>query len=630
MTVLLLCAACTATLEIPRAARQHAPVDPDRVKRVHLVQSNHLDVGFSDYVSNVMNRYLLGGWGTAQPPAPRSQPYYYESFLLGAANTSRILRRNASAAARYVYTQNSWVAYTFFHCEEEAARFPHVPAADRLRCPNATQREEIRVALARGDLTLHAFPHSAQAEVYDTATFDAGISLGPSLVDHLGLRGVVRNASVMQQRDVPGLTRAAVPLLARRGVTALSVGANDGSPAPLVPSTADCLGGYRQVRTPFVWRDVASGTSVLMDVHPGGYGGVLPVNPDQGVPYFARDGVLCDCVGHPALDDVLCYAWRGDNYGPAGVAETRQTFDIFGRAFPNATISAGSLDTFFDLLSTVEDQLPVVTSEIGDTWMYGVASDPRKTAAMRAMMRQRSSCVRSGACETEGGLATFTYYLLKLGEHTWGGSYAGHMNVTQPDHSWSNAEFERERSKSLSGAPGSDGFYRVAQQSWDEQRGFITAALAALDDASGGGKPASSVAKAGRTEASSLAKAIRGELAAITSPVPADPTPLGYRPVRQADWGSPLPLGGAHLAFEPATGAVVAFEDSGCEWASASRPLFRFLYQTHSYADKEHYAHTYRYAAFPHCSGPHLRAFDPRLPSQVRSRRRAPLLRRLL
>ena len=123
----------------------------------------------------------------------------------------------------------------------------------------------------------------------------------------------------MQQRDVPGLTRGAVPLLARRGVIGLSVGANDGSPAPLVPSTVDCVAGHRQVRTPFVWADAASSTSVLMDVHPGGYGGVIPRIPHEDVSFFARDGTLCDCVGVPQLDEALCYAWRGDNYGPAGV-----------------------------------------------------------------------------------------------------------------------------------------------------------------------------------------------------------------------------------------------------------------------------------------------------------------------
>lgn len=43
---------------------------------------------------------------------------------------------------------------------------------------------------------------------------------------------------------------------------------------------------------------------------------------------------------------------------------------------------------------SVRNALPKVTAEIGDTWIFGVSSDPLKTATMRAMMRQRSRFVR--------------------------------------------------------------------------------------------------------------------------------------------------------------------------------------------------------------------------------------------
>ena len=112
--------------------------------------------------------------------------------------------------------------------------------------------------------------------------------------------------------------------------------------------------------------------------------------------------------------------------------ETEQNFQIFGDAFPNAVVAASTLDRFFHALGPVKDQLPVVTSELGDTWVYGLASDPLKLAEMRVMMRHRSACVAADGCASrEPGLQAFTHALLKLGEHTWGGSYAGHMNCTQ-------------------------------------------------------------------------------------------------------------------------------------------------------------------------------------------------------
>ena len=60
-------------------------------------------------------------------------------------------------------------------------------------------------------------------------------------------------------RDVPGLTRGVIPLLARRGVVAVSVGEN-GAPGPV------------NVPMQFVWRDPATNTSVLALFHPHGYG----------------------------------------------------------------------------------------------------------------------------------------------------------------------------------------------------------------------------------------------------------------------------------------------------------------------------------------------------------------------
>ena len=162
-------------------------------------------------------------------------------------------------------------------------------------------------------------------------------------------------------------------------------------------------------------------------MHPGGYGGITGgIDPDSGMPYFARDGILCDCVGVPGLDEVLCYAWRGDNYGPGDANETSVDFQVqsigwiapwldrvkmrrdcecarvsslamknplcccycccrcsvapclpqlFQEKFPNAKVLASTLDDFFAIVAQPvwRKTLPVITSEIGDTWIYGAA-----------------------------------------------------------------------------------------------------------------------------------------------------------------------------------------------------------------------------------------------------------------
>lgn len=88
--------------------------------------------------------------------------------------------------------------------------------------------------------------------------------------------------------------------------------------------------------------------------------------------------------------------------------------------------------------------LPVITSEVGDTWIYGVPSDPVKVARMRAAHRSRQACLSSGACSIDDPkLFNATAFLLKNSEHTWG---LDHKTVLSPvdevlHQNWSNAEF---------------------------------------------------------------------------------------------------------------------------------------------------------------------------------------------
>ena len=63
---------------------------------------------------------------------------------------------------------------------------------------------------------------------------------------------------VLLQRDVPGMTRNAIPILTKEGVQAITIGVNGGSAPPGVPKN-----------TPFIWRDKPSGTEIITAVHPG-------------------------------------------------------------------------------------------------------------------------------------------------------------------------------------------------------------------------------------------------------------------------------------------------------------------------------------------------------------------------
>jgi len=80
------------------------------------------------------------------------------------------------------------------------------------------------------------------------------------------------------------------------------------------------------------------------------------------------------------------------------VQEVLGYYEILRAEFPNARLSASSLDNFFDVVQSVRDRLPVVTSEFGDTWIQGVASDPHKCAEYRAVSRVMRDCLAAGVC----------------------------------------------------------------------------------------------------------------------------------------------------------------------------------------------------------------------------------------
>jgi hypothetical protein len=62
---------------------------------------------------------------------------------------------------------------------------------------------------------------------------------------------------------------------------------------------------------------------------------------------------------------------RNDNAGPPPISEVLSNWQILQAEFPNATIVASTWDNFTNLLYPLRTTLglPVVTGEIGDTWV---------------------------------------------------------------------------------------------------------------------------------------------------------------------------------------------------------------------------------------------------------------------
>lgn len=299
--------------------------------------------------------------------------------------------------------------------------------------------------------------------------------------------------------------------------------------------------------------------------HPKGYGG------------------LGDYVTVPGLSHALAYDWRGDNAGPpTSVSEVKSSFDTVRKAFPGAKVIASTLDAFASELEKVKDALPLVTGEIGDSWIWGVGSDPVKTQMMRAINRQRTACIASGSCPPAGAPAAenpavynMSRLLVKGSEHTWGisvNTFGSFQNK-----GWSNVKFHKNR---LDG----EGFIQQYEQEWKSQYAF------AVD------LPLDALA----TSASSAAKVIRGGVAeeqAALAPKSADPAAEGFQKVGSNSVLSRLG-GWCDFGVDAASGAVTTLVDYGSEpqgvaWASPSRPLGLQRYQSLTEVDYAAWRKTY-------------------------------------
>ena len=69
---------------------------------------------------------------------------------------------------------------------------------------------------------------------------------------------------------------------------------------------------------------------------------------------------------------------------------------------------------------TIVERFKTTTGEIGDTWIYGIGSDPEKMSAFRSAMRAFSACIKAGECSPQDPkIGNFSRMLAKAGEHTW-------------------------------------------------------------------------------------------------------------------------------------------------------------------------------------------------------------------
>jgi Domain of unknown function (DUF5054) len=422
---------------------------------------------------------------------------YFQEYFPHAIQIARRMRD--SSEDRYVWTTGSWLLYEYL---EQA---------------NSEQRRRMEQAVRDGDIAWHALPFSWQTELLDRSMIAGAIGLSKSLDRRFG-----RTTTGAKMTDVPGHSRGLIGPLTQNGVTFLDIGVNSASTPPDVPSI-------------FAWKD-SDGSSLVMMYHHRDYGGIVRV---------------------PGSDLAVAIQVRNDNSGPHSITEIEAIYASLRQQFPNAKIRASSLTDISNAVTPLRTSLPTVTHEIGDTWIYGVASDPVKVARYREILRLRRRWIANENWEIGGDADVALLRRLALAaEHTWG----------TDTKTW--LDFDHYTPHDLAQVLDQPN-YRTVTKSWGEKRHDIEQGV------------------------ESLPAALRQEAVQRFAELKPVPPPISsLRP-----HGSDQLIEAAHftLGLDSRTGAIrtLRSKSSHRDWATEEHPLALFAYQMLSKEDYDRFLASY-------------------------------------
>ena len=172
----------------------------------------------------------------------------------------------------------------------------------------------------------------------------------------------------------------------------------------------------------------------------------------------------------PDSDLAVAVEMRGDNQGPHSVEEITKIYADLRKQFPHAQVTAANLSEIAAAVEPYRSRLPVVTQEIGDTWIYGVPSDPIKVARYREVARLRKEWLDQGKFRVGDSIDRALLRRLALcAEHTWG------VDTKRLK------DYQHYTPKDLPAALDLPEF-RVAETSWAEKRKNIDDGVASLPE----------------------------------------------------------------------------------------------------------------------------------------------------
>ncbi|MDR3262406.1 MAG: DUF5054 domain-containing protein [Tannerella sp.] len=336
---------------------------------------------------------------------------YIDEFIPKAIAVAGQLRAEGSSD-RYIWTTGSWLVSAYL------AQAP----ADAVK--------KLEEAIENGDIVWNGVPYTFESEAANRPLFENALKLSRRLDERFGKKTIAAKMT-----DVPGHTRSIVSPLYDAGIRFLHIGVNPASAVPDVPPV--CL-----------WRNTDGKEIVLM--YQGDYG---------------SDMIL------PDGKTVVSINFTSDNHGPHTLDEVKAIYAALRKRYPHAEIAASTLNAVAEEVSGMTLQLPVITSEIGDTWIHGYGSAPVMMARFRALSRLYDEWLQTGKLDKDSDTAID--YAVRLGmvaEHTWG------LDIKTFLKNWDKYDVDAfNASRDLPE-------FRLVEASWKEKADHIDNAIALLPE----------------------------------------------------------------------------------------------------------------------------------------------------
>ena len=337
---------------------------------------------------------------------------YVHEFIPKALDLSEKLAAENSSE-KYVWTTGAWLIWKYM----------------QTAAPEDVKRLE--AAIERGDIVWNAVPYTVEAEIMNKDLLETCLNLSRRLD-----RKYHKTTLAAKMTDVPGQTRSIITPMVQAGIQLLHIGVNGASPVPEVPNFCR-------------WRDTNGNELIL--VYQQNYG---------------TEDLL------PGGKTAISVNFTGDNHGPHTYEQVKQIYADLRKRYPNARLIPASFNEIARELAAIRDELPVVTSEIGDTWIYGCASAPIRMAKYRTLANLYSKWVDKGKIDKNSDEAlNFALELGLIAEHTQGLDVKSHLQ------NWDKYDMN-----SFLAARNESAFKKI-ERSWKELDAYIDSAITYLPQA---------------------------------------------------------------------------------------------------------------------------------------------------